>query len=124
EMRAFQIFAQSSETTFGRIDRRDPVSRRRELHGLAAGCRAQVEDIWGSGWDCARRKRGGEVLDPPAAFVIARQSGHGAAFEPNMLGRARTAAFVGGIGLRLRAVGEAEVQWRAPGDLPARGGDR
>jgi hypothetical protein len=116
-----EILAQSVEPVLRRIHRRHLETRRRELHGLAAGGRAQVKDAAPIGRaEQPRRHGSGDVLHPPAAFAETGDPRHGlAARQAQMAGKEALA-----LQLR-RAVGrEAEVERRRIGDRSAGGGDR
>ena len=122
EMRPVEILAQSSETTFRRVDRRDAVTGRRELHRLAAGRGAKVEHvvphrcgISRAGSDAARSCTHQRPSPKPGSSATDALS------SADMPRRERHAAVLGRKGLRFRVVGEAEIERRALGDLPPRG---
>ena len=126
KLRARQIVGESAKTTFLVIERGDGVARRGELHGLAAGRRAQVEDVAGVTRD--RGARGARRRDPgPTSRRSPKPAS--SATDPALARRTmargeRNAAMRFGIGLRGLVGGEAEVERRALGDGAAGGHHR
>ena len=70
-----QIVAKSRQTTFRLIDGRHPPAGGSELASLAAGCRAQIQDMARPCAEQACRQRRRDVLHPPAAVGEAGQVG-------------------------------------------------
>ena len=101
-MRALQIGAKSRQTTFGDVDRGHVPTGGGELHRLAAGCGASVDRGPRAIAEQPCGKRGGNVLHPPGAIVIAREVGDRDA--------ARQAAVTGKQLEPLRAIPTAQRQ--------------
>ena len=109
--------ARRCETTFRSVERGHAMAGGGELHGLAAGRRAQVEHVVrhrpGSAARGARRRDPGPTSrrrrsrrDRRTAELSGRRTWRGASEVPPC---------VGGIGLRRGIVGEAEVERRRAG---------
>src|SRR6478735_555016 len=110
EMRPIQVLAQPWETRRERIDGGDPMTRRCELHRLAARCRAEVEHVLRGGWNQTCRERRGQILHPPPTFAKAGQVGDGAAFDSHMVGCNRIPTVFGRIRPGVSIFGEAEIE--------------
>ncbi len=75
ETGARKIVGKSGQTTFGAVESSDSMSRGGELHGLAAWRSTSIQHPPSIGRHQPGRKRGGQVLDPPAAVAKAGQIG-------------------------------------------------
>src|SRR5437763_10158724 len=117
-MRTLQVFAKSCEATCRSVERSDVITRRGKLHRLAAGRRAEVEDDPCVGRYQARGKRGGKVLNPPAAFAKPREISDRRALKADVIWSERGAAMLEGVGLRLNSVGKGQIERRTGRDLP------
>src|SRR3954453_15444596 len=98
-MGTIEILLQSSQTTFRRIDRRDAMTRRSQLHRLPTGRSAKVEHVYRRSWNKAGGQGGGEAPYPPRPPTEAWEVSHGSAFDAHMARRKRHPAVLGCIGL-------------------------
>ena len=72
QLRAFQIGHQPVHAPRAIVERSDRKTSRRQLHCFAAGCCTKIKRAFTSAIaQKPRRQAGGQILNPPSAFVIA-----------------------------------------------------